>query len=185
MRAYYFRVSNPNVRLRVAAQVAFIIICMLLTGISLKSWRKQRRTIREQEQRENRQLGSIVGLQLSMPGIDWSKSQRSVVIVMSTACHFCTASSDFYKRLVAMASQNHVAVVAVFPQSPKDISEYLNRVKVPISTIRQMPLADLHTVATPTLMTVDSRGQVTHVWIGKLQPSSEAEVIYKVVSESR
>jgi hypothetical protein len=43
------------------------------------------------------------GAKLKISGVDWSDSQRTVVLALSIHCHFCTSSGSFYKRLQQVA----------------------------------------------------------------------------------
>ncbi|HQX54989.1 MAG TPA: hypothetical protein PLP07_03605, partial [Pyrinomonadaceae bacterium] len=38
------------------------------------------------------------GAKLPMTNVDWSGSDRNLLMVLSTACHFCSESMPFYKR---------------------------------------------------------------------------------------
>ena len=38
---------------------------------------------------------SIIGSRISLPGLDWARRRATVVLVLSTACHFCTESAPF------------------------------------------------------------------------------------------
>jgi hypothetical protein len=35
------------------------------------------------------------GENVSLSGVDWSKSDRNLVLALSTTCHFCSESADF------------------------------------------------------------------------------------------
>jgi hypothetical protein len=39
------------------------------------------------------------GTKISLPGIDWSKSDRTLLLALSTTCHFCTESAPLYQQL--------------------------------------------------------------------------------------
>jgi hypothetical protein len=107
-------------------------------------------------------------------------SRRTVVLALSTYCRYCTASADFYKRLQVLANERAIAIVAVLPQPADEGKSYLERLGIPISVVKHASLDTLHVSATPTLMLVDSEGQITDSWVGRLPPSLEAEVISKI-----
>lgn len=56
------------------------------------------------------------GTKITLPGIDWSNSTRTVVLVLSTTCHFCSESAPFYEKF-QQQKPNDVRVVAVLPQT--------------------------------------------------------------------
>jgi hypothetical protein len=117
---------------------------------------------------------------LKISGVEWSDSQRTIVLALSTHCHFCTASGDFYKRLQGVARARGVPIVAVLPQPTDEARSYLQNLGVPITVVKQAPLDSLSVSATPTLMVVNSEGVVTDSWIGQLSPKIEKEVISKL-----
>src|SRR5437899_30573 len=45
--------------------------------------------------------GPAEGSDVSLPGINWSESNETVVLALSNKCHFCTESAPFYQRLTA------------------------------------------------------------------------------------
>lgn len=120
------------------------------------------------------------GAKLKISGVEWSDSQRTIVLALSTHCRFCTASEDFYKRLQEVARARGVPIVAVLPQPTEEAQSYLENLGVRIAAVKQAPLDSLSVSATPTLMMVNSEGVVTDSWIGQLSPKIEKEVISKL-----
>ncbi len=47
-----------------------------------------------------RDTGPHVGAKINLSGVDWSKSERNLVLALSTTCHFCSESAGFYQKLV-------------------------------------------------------------------------------------
>src|SRR5690349_12890900 len=45
------------------------------------------------------------GSQLSISGVDWAASDRTLLVVVSTGCHFCSESAPFYQRLTQETGQ--------------------------------------------------------------------------------
>ncbi len=120
------------------------------------------------------------GTKITIPGVEWSNSQRTVVLALSTHCHFCSASGPFYKRLQEAARVRGVRIIAVLPQPTDEALSYLQNLGLSISVVRQAPLVNVSVTATPTLMMVDSQGVVTDGWTGQLPPEFEKEVISKL-----
>ena len=71
------------------------------------------------------------------------RSQHTIVLALSTHCHFCTASGDYYKRLQEVARARGVPIVAVLPQPTDEARSYLENLGVPIAVVKQAPLASL------------------------------------------
>ncbi|HEV7683973.1 MAG TPA: redoxin domain-containing protein [Pyrinomonadaceae bacterium] len=125
--------------------------------------------------------GPATGTQISLPGINWSDSEETVVLALSDKCHFCTESAPFYQRLTQeLASHKNVRVVAVFPQEVDAGKKYLDGLKVSIADIAQAQLDSFGVRGTPTLMIVDKSGTVKQSWVGRLTTEREAEVLSRV-----
>ena len=114
---------------------------------------------------------------LTLPGVDWSESKRTLVLALSSTCHFCTESAPFYQRL---AKEEGVRLIAVVPQDVTEGRAYLDRVRVPIGDVRQMPLDVIGVEGTPAVFLVDNEGHVSGKWLGKLNPDGESELLEQV-----
>lgn len=119
------------------------------------------------------------GTKISLAGIDWSKSPRTVVLALSTTCHFCTESAPFYQQLQRQ-KPNNVRIVALFPQSVGDSRDYLNKLGVSVSDVVQSSLSSVGASGTPTLLLINYDGAVMDSWVGKLSEGEAAKVISRV-----
>ncbi len=68
-------------------------------------------------------------------------------------------------------------MVAVLPQPNDEAKKYLHDLGVSIEEVRQEQLGVLAVEGTPTLILVDNNGAASDIWIGKLKPDKEAEVL--------
>jgi len=68
-------------------------------------------------------------------------------------------------------------MVAVAPQSVSEAQQYLSRVGVQVDEVRQVQFNTLGVRATPTLLLVNDAGVVMDVWVGKLPPDQETQVL--------
>src|SRR5712692_5551701 len=127
--------------------------------------------------REDRSIQ--VGTKISLPGFDWSKSTRSVVLALSTTCHFCAESAPFYQKL-QQQKPNDVRVIAVRPQPVEDSRNYLNKLGVRVTDVFQSALSSVGVWGKPTLLLVDNEGSVTGTWVGKLSESEAAGVLARI-----
>jgi hypothetical protein len=117
---------------------------------------------------------------LNIPRVDWRNGQ-TLLLALSTTCHFCTDSAPFYQRL----SKDHgdTRLVAVFPQDSGEGQRYLSTLGVKIDEVEQASFVDLGIGGTPTLILVDSGGKVINKWEGALPPTTEREVIGQLKDE--
>jgi hypothetical protein len=104
---------------------------------------------------------------------------RHLVLALSATCHFCSDSAPFYRRLVVSAVERGSAdrLIAVFSQPPEVGKAYLHKWDIKITNVVQADYSQLNVVATPTLILVKPDGKVERVWVGKLTPDLEREVI--------
>jgi len=118
-----------------------------------------------------------VGAKVSLQGVDWSKANQNLVLALSTGCHFCSESADFYQRLVPSATGHGTRVLAVLPQPISDGRSYLDKLGIAASEVVQSPLSAVEVSATPTVLLVDSKGRIQKAWVGKLDPEREQQVM--------
>ena len=124
-----------------------------------------------------------VGRKIQISGYDWALSEQSLVFVLSTGCHFCTASGPFYQRLAQVSrGQSGLHLMAVLPQSPDESKQYLDRLGLNVDDIKQASPNSLGATGTPTLILVDRNGVTIKVWAGELPPSIEEEVLSTIRS---
>jgi hypothetical protein len=116
------------------------------------------------------------GDKLPATGIDWSKADQTLVLVLQKGCHFCAESAPFYKRLTAAS----VSIVAALPGERNESEAYLDSLGVKVNEIIKINPGSLAIRGTPTLILVDNQGNITGVWAGKLGAEDEESVLRKV-----
>ncbi|HEV7798387.1 MAG TPA: hypothetical protein VGO73_09540 [Pyrinomonadaceae bacterium] len=163
-------------RVELIANVAIILVAISLVVVLAKRFIFPGPTQPTQSQQPN------IGAKLSLPDVDWSKSNKNVLLVVSDSCKYCTESALFYRRLVQeRAQRGSFRLTAILPQPVSDGRKYLNGLGVSIDDIKQLsPDAAIRIRGTPTLLLVDSAGVVTGEWVGKLPPEKEAEVLSRL-----
>lgn len=119
-------------------------------------------------------------MKVSLPDVDWAKNGRTLLLALSSTCHYCSESAPFYQRIIEQRGNTHI--IAIFPELVSESKEYLRNLGVYVDEIKQIPLDSLEVRGTPTLMLVNNAGLVTDVWIGKLPPSEETEVLNRLHS---
>jgi len=119
------------------------------------------------------------GARIALPGVDWSRHDKTFVLVLSTGCHFCLDSGPFYKRLSAEIHKHAgtIGTVAVFPQPVDEARRFLAGFDVAVDSVLQAPLPSTGARGTPTLVVVDKTGTIEKVWIGRLPPQRENDVL--------
>lgn len=149
------------------ANVAIIIVAVLLGGVLIKRYLL---TSDDAFGDRNNVSRITAGTKVSLPEIDWAKSDRTLLLVLSKGCRFCSESATFYQRLVRDTDGRGVQFVAVLPQDVNEGRKYLNELGVTINEVKQSSLDSLGVGGTPTLILVNREGAVTDSWVGKLPP---------------
>ena len=67
--------------------------------------------------------------------------------------------------------------MAILPQSVAAAEQYLNGEGVHVDQVRQVTLGDIGIRATPTMLLVNSAGVVTKIWVGRVKPEQEQDVL--------
>jgi thioredoxin-related protein len=112
---------------------------------------------------------------------DWSRSNKTLVLVLSETCRFCDESASFYQTLLNQFSdRNKIQFVAVFPQDAVSAKKHLADLNVQIVEVIQSPVSTLKVSGTPTLILVDNTGKVIDFWVGKLSASGEAALVERL-----
>jgi hypothetical protein len=159
--------------IEVLANVAIIFVAISL-GIVLIS-----RTVRSPRPTVSQSSDTppVKDQKIQLPGVDWSKNEQTLVMAISSTCHFCTESAAFYREIRA---RTRVHTVAVLPQSVNEGRNYLSNLGVQVDEVLQAPLSSIDVNGTPTLMLVGRDGTIIRTWMGKLPPESEKEVLLSV-----
>jgi thioredoxin-related protein len=173
--------ENSAKKIEAAANVAIVVVAVLLSAVLIKSYlaapsKPGEATPPVQTQRTI-QNGEIINL----TGIDWQKNGRTLLMALSTTCHFCTESGPFYRRI--SQKRGDTSLVALFPQEVGESQQYLRGLGIEVNEIRQAAFGDIGLRGTPTLILVDERGRVVNTWVGVLRPETENEVFSQLRSE--
>jgi hypothetical protein len=118
----------------------------------------------------------------SLPDIDWAKNGQTLLLALSSSCHYCSESAPFYQQITEQRGDTHI--IAVLPEAVGDSEKYLSKLGVYVDKIRQIPLDSLDVTGMPTLMLINNDGVVTDLWVGQL-PVSEEERVLNLLHNNR
>jgi len=169
-------VNSLAKKIETLANVSIIVVAVLLSVVLVKTYFLHKAG----ESVDAKSIGP--GRKLNLPNMNWSNNRQTMLMGLSTQCHFCTESAPFYLRL----SRDHAnaRLIALFPQSVQESGEYLKKLGVSVDEVKQVSPGSIGIAGTPTLILVDHEGIVTDVWAGKLTPDQENEVLLKVASSA-
>lgn len=166
--------KNLSKKIEVLANVCIIIAALAFTVMLAKRLIKPTLPLAPTPA----EMNIPAGTRADFLNVDWSKSNRTLLLVLQEGCHFCSESAPFYQRLARETAQaSGVHLVAVLPQDTAEGAKYLKSLSVPIQDVRQAQLDSLKVMGTPTLILIDDKGVVTNSWVGKLSSDKEAEVL--------
>lgn len=119
----------------------------------------------------------------AVPGFNFSESDQSLLLIMSTRCVYCDESAPFYRQLAGaqLRGDRSVRLVAVLPNSEEEVRQYMQQRQLQIAAIPAVNLRTLKVAGTPTLILVDGSGRVLDFWVGKLSLDAEQQVL-KIIS---
>lgn len=109
-------------------------------------------------------------------------ASRTLVIVTSSSCHFCRESLPFYRRLAPSLKAGNTRLVALSWEPPAENRAFLARNGVNVDVADSLRRFDIDVTGTPVLILADQEGKVLKSWIGKLDSSSENDVLRSVVA---
>lgn len=165
------KTSGTARKIEIGANVAIIVAALAIVGIFARNYFRNP---------ANSQHTISPGARFALKDVNWQSNGKSLVLAVSTTCHFCTESAPFYRELVSKCKDQHVRTIAVLPQPISEAESYLKGEGVAVDDVRQGVLHDLEIGGTPTLLLVDSGGIVRNVWFGKLPSDKEREVLARL-----
>lgn len=172
--------SNLYKRTELLANVSIIVVALLLGGVVVKRYLLPGAPPPADGGAANESRVKP-GMDVPLEGFDWSGSERTLVLVLSNDCRYCTESAPFYRRLAQQRAEGGKArLVAVLPQPVGEARQYLGGLEVKVDEVKQLRPNQLGVNGTPTLILADNSGKVIDVWVGKLPAERETDVIARL-----
>lgn len=165
--------------IEVVANVLIVVVAVLCLVVLGQKYFRTEPPLQKTEQ-TNRPAAPktpVVGSKISAVDVDWSKNKKNVLLVLQVGCRFCSESAEFYQTMIEQTKNQGVSVLAVFPQSREEARTYLDTLQLSNLNTKQAAINNLDVSGTPTLIIADDKGQITNVWLGKLPPEKQTEVL--------
>jgi hypothetical protein len=120
-----------------------------------------------------------------LTGVNYADTAHTLLIAMNTRCQNCTDSVSFYNQLAELQRNNlqAIRVIAIFPNSPHEVSEYVQQQRLLVSNVAGVDFDRLNLAGSPTLILVDRQGKILDFWVGKLSTSNEQALIQRISRE--
>lgn len=163
--------------IEITTNIATLVVALLLSAVLLKNYLLPVSPARRPAPTRTVETAKV-GTDLSklLTGVNWSRNVRTLVLALSTHCHFCTESAPFFRQMRQSVGDN-VKLVGVLPESIAESQSYLSGEGVHLDEVRQVPLYKLGVEGTPTMLLVNSKGIVTQTWVGRLAPDKQAQAL--------
>lgn len=126
---------------------------------------------------------ALIGKTVSIPGVHFPVGQDTLLLGLSSTCHFCKDSLPFYRQLIAQA-QGRINIVAVLPQPQSEAEAFVRESGLTGIKVVSAPLASVGVYGTPTLLLVDDASKVKSVWIGKQDDAGQQRILAAVLPAS-
>lgn len=118
---------------------------------------------------------------LAIKGVNWSKSEKTILLALKRDCRYCSESADLYRRLAeGLANRTDTKLIGLLPENETNGPVYFDELRLPIRDIHYVSLSSLGIRDVPSLVTVDRNGRVTDIWVGKLSPRKELDLFKKL-----
>lgn len=150
------------------ANIAIIVAAVVFIGLAIRGDFSLSRTTRPPSQ-------DLTGTVVKLSGVSFPSDRNTLVLVVSTTCHFCKDSLPFYKQLTNKA-QGRLNVVAVLPQPQPDAQKFLRDANIETNQVVSSSLDSIGVHGTPTILLVDGTGKVSHAWVGRLDQKGQEEL---------
>ena len=159
-------------RLEKATHVFLIAICCLAGGLLI-----EQRFFSDEDSAPSA-AGDLVGRLVNLPGANWQAAPVSVLLQISSTCHYCDESMPFYRQMMAarQASAAKVPVIVASADAVAVIRQHLADEQVSVDKVLHSRLAGLAAI-TPTVYIVDSKGMVKRVFVGELDSSGQKHLL--------
>ena len=169
----YFEASMNRIhqRIELTANILIIVVAVVIGGAFM-----QRYAVRGTPASSEPELPKV-GDRVALASFDWSRSKRNVLLLLQKECHYCSESAGFYTDLIQQTKAKDVNIIAVLPQDKEESEKYLRDLGITEIEVRQSQLKSLLVAGTPTVIVTDDKGEITNVWLGKLSPGRENEVL--------
>jgi hypothetical protein len=127
------------------------------------------------------QTKGIIGSTISLDGVDFSKSRKTLFVFLQQDCSACETSIPFYQNLGnTFVEPATVRLVALTPYKLSTAQKYLLDNGMRVDEVKRWTPGLFGVRVSPTLILADNKGVVTGAWVGVLSEGGQSEVLSKL-----
>jgi hypothetical protein len=159
--------------IEVASNVAVVVAALVVVASFARSYFRPRPRVMLQG-------GLQKGAQLpQLPGLDFSKSRKTLLVAMDANCDSCRESLPFFSTLVdkLRGKPGDARLIAMFQGGEEQTRRYAEQSRLNTDTVFGVDFKLLDVSALPSIILIDSTGTVLDFWIGKLSKDSEEQIL--------
>jgi len=172
-----YRLNNAKSVLETTTTIAVLLVAALILGSFLATQFRKPATV---------QAGLTVGKSLTeIPGVSYSAAQRTMLLALSTKCAYCEKGIPFFKELIRANQQSNkpFKLIAVFPDRPAEVQEYLHNNGLNIEARAEVRLNEMSIPGTPTLILIGPDRTIENFWVGEVSQPTQQRVL-QMLTES-
>ena len=159
-------------RLEKTATATLVFSFLLLAGVVTRGYVKNRAA--------NRAVAPQVkiGEAIKIPDASPGKSHSTLVLVLSSGCHYCMEDLPFYKQLSDFRRPSaDIRLLAALPEDVNSARAFLEGAGVFTDGILSLAPGDLGVRIVPTLLLLDRDNKLQAYWAGALSREAQQEVL--------
>jgi thiol-disulfide isomerase/thioredoxin len=118
------------------------------------------------------------GRTISVPGVDFSRSKKTLLLFLQQDCRVCLESLPYYRNLMDnFQDPFKVKFVMITPNQPELAADFFKKQGLSFETVLQAKRGELGIKLSPTLILTDATGIVHGSWVGQLSPQHETQIL--------
>lgn len=121
-----------------------------------------------------------------VPKVDYGSREQTLLIFLNTNCSYCLESIPFYRKLSDAQPQGSksLRIVALFPNKAEEVAKYVKENQLTVENVAEVDLGVLGISGTPTMILVNSKGEVKNFWLGRLSNTETDEFFRSLTAEN-
>ena len=159
--------------IEVASNVAVVVVALVVVISFIRGYISPSPSVRLQG-------GLQKGIQFpQVMGIDFSKSQRTLLVALDPNCESCVESLPFFKSLADKLynKSNEAKMIALFESSEEPTKRYILENQLKADAVFGADFKALNLSAIPAIILIDNQGTIIDFWLGKPSNSIEEQII--------
>src|SRR2546421_11167261 len=92
--------------IELAANIAIVVVAVLLCVVLVKNQFVSSPKLNSGDDHQIPNKEARLREKMNLPEIDWQKNGQTLLLALSTTCHYCSESAAFYRQLIKERNGN-------------------------------------------------------------------------------